>query len=249
VPLWAASLAFLVRFLDDLAVLDRSTYRLDDIEKILRRRNLLKPLDILLVGATGVGKSSTLNAIFGKTVAQVGESSRPETKGISANRLHEFLRFHDSAGLGDSVTNDALHAMRIKKLLNRETQAIEDVNYAYIDLVLIVLDAASRDLGTTYKLLIDVVLTNISSSRVAVIINRSDIAMSGKGWNKIKSQPTDSLIDFLDEKAEFLRIQLEAASGSKIQRPVYYSASSNYNVEKVIDLLINIIPQKRRTIF
>lgn len=76
-------------------------YRQDDIQSHIRRNELLVPLDILLVGATGTGKSSTLNALFNSTVAKVGEGVDPETQNISAHSLHDYLRFHDSAGLGD----------------------------------------------------------------------------------------------------------------------------------------------------
>ncbi|HHK5578453.1 TPA: GTPase [Neisseria cinerea] len=38
-----------------------------------------RPLDVLLVGATGVGKSPTLNALFGEQKAKVGTGVDPET--------------------------------------------------------------------------------------------------------------------------------------------------------------------------
>ena len=40
-------------------------YRFDDLRQKIRDADLLRPLDVLLVGATGAGKSSTLNAVFG----------------------------------------------------------------------------------------------------------------------------------------------------------------------------------------
>jgi predicted GTPase len=65
------------------------------------------------VGATGTGKSSTLNALFNSTVAKVGHGVDPETQIISAYSLHDYLRFHDSAGLGDGKDNDLTHSKNI----------------------------------------------------------------------------------------------------------------------------------------
>jgi len=60
-------------------------YRFHDIQSHIRQNNLLTPLDILLVGGTGTGKSSTLNALFGSTVAKIGDGVDPETQYISAH--------------------------------------------------------------------------------------------------------------------------------------------------------------------
>ena len=57
-------------------------YRIDAIRDTLRSRSLLFPLDMVLVGATGVGKSSTINALFGEDVAVVGTGVDPETQYI-----------------------------------------------------------------------------------------------------------------------------------------------------------------------
>ena len=76
------------------------SYLFTEMEKHIHQHNILMPVDVLVVGATGTGKSSTLNAIFGATVAKVGTSANPETQHISAYSLHDYIRFHDSPGLG-----------------------------------------------------------------------------------------------------------------------------------------------------
>ena len=47
------------------------------LEKLKRQK-----LNIMLVGATGVGKSSTINSIFNMNVAKVGDRVDPETSTI-----------------------------------------------------------------------------------------------------------------------------------------------------------------------
>ncbi|MBQ7217696.1 MAG: hypothetical protein IJS39_17155 [Synergistaceae bacterium] len=55
------------------------------------------PLDVMLIGGTGTGKSTTLNSIFQRRVAKVGESYDPETMIISDHRLSLVLVIIDGS--------------------------------------------------------------------------------------------------------------------------------------------------------
>ena len=77
-------------------------YRVDDIDRNLRVARF-RPLDVLVVGGTGTGKSSTINALFEKEVVKVGRNCDPETMHIGSMELNELLRFWDSPGLCDNV--------------------------------------------------------------------------------------------------------------------------------------------------
>ena len=57
-------------------------YRLSDIQQKLDRMTI-RPLDVLVVGGTGGGKSETLNAFFQEKKAVVGEGADPETSKVS----------------------------------------------------------------------------------------------------------------------------------------------------------------------
>ena len=57
----------------------------------------------MLIGATGTGKSTTLNAIFEADTAKVGHGFAPETINVTEHRLNNILRFWDTPGLGDSI--------------------------------------------------------------------------------------------------------------------------------------------------
>ncbi len=74
-------------------------------------------VNLLIVGATGCGKSSTINALFNTNKAKVGQGVDPETMKISKYELNNII-VHDSPGLGDGKEADIRHAKAITKLLH-----------------------------------------------------------------------------------------------------------------------------------
>ena len=78
----------------------------EQMEETTRQKllgNLLRMKDqkinLMVTGATGVGKSSTINALFGEEVAKVGTSVNPETMGIDKYKLDNLVIW-DTPGLG-----------------------------------------------------------------------------------------------------------------------------------------------------
>jgi len=222
-------------------------YRYDDLVNQICSNSLLMPLDVLLVGGTGTGKSSTLNALFGSNIAKIGDGVDPETQVISSYRLHDYLRIHDSAGLGDGKAADLEHAKNITAKLH-QTCAVGGSTYGFIDLVLVLLDGGSRDLGTAFRLLESVVLKSIHPSRVIVAINQADVAMKGRGWNASRQQPDGELKSFLDEKSQSVQRRIKESTGLSISTPVYYSALHEYNLDRLMDSMIKHLPTKRRPV-
>ncbi|UYZ75471.1 50S ribosome-binding GTPase [Moraxella bovis] len=215
------------------------------LQSALNQKRLLTPLDVVLVGATEVGKSSTLNALFGSDVAEVGKGSQPQTQIVADYRVGQSFRLYDTAGFGDGKEADERHAKNLVFLL-RDTCTSKQKSYFLMDLVLVILDGSSRDLGTSYKLLTDVILPNIEPSRVLVAINKADMAMSGRYWDFEKNQPQPRLIEFLNEKVHSTKERIKEATGLTIPTPIYYSAERNYNIDEIFGFIINNLPTHRR---
>lgn len=221
-----------------------------EIQAEICKHNLLHPLDVLLVGATGVGKSSTINALFGQNVATVGTGCDPETQIISKYQINDYFRIHDSAGLGDSLINDINHSRNIIDILTKTVSisGFSGIPYGYIDLVIVILDGSSRDLGTTYQLLKDVILPVFDPKRIIVLINQADIAMKGRHWNTSLNQPEKELELFLDEQANGVQQRIKESTGLEIHKPIYYSAEYGYNLDKILLHIKHHLPTQRRVI-
>ena len=221
-----------------------SSYRIDDIDYKMQQVGWL-PLDVMATGVTGAGKSSTLNSLFTKNVAEVGDGVEPMTMETGYYELNDVLRIWDTPGLGDGVENDKRHKKKLVELL-RKTYALDGKEYGFVDMVLVIIEGSSRDMGSTYTLLNEVLVPNIQKERILVVINQVDIAMKGRHWNQKTVKPDTQLLNFLEEKALSVQRRVKEATGVSILKPVYYSAVYKYNLHAVLDFIIDNIPLHRR---
>ena len=219
-------------------------YRKNDIEKKLEKARF-RPLDVMVTGVTGAGKSTTLNTIFKKNVATVGNGVDPETMDLDSYSLNDVFRLWDTPGLGDGVANDEIHKRKLVDLLYK-TYSLDGNIYGWIDSAIVVLEGLNRDMGSTYRLLNEVIVPNIQADRILVVINQADMAMKGRHWNKETNRPDEVLVDFLERQALSIQNRVKEATGVTIRKPVYYSAEYGYNIEKLLDFIIdNMIVERR----
>ncbi|MUL15830.1 GTPase family protein [Aliivibrio fischeri] len=221
-------------------------YRKHDLNNNIKIMDVT-PLDIMITGVTGAGKSTTINSIFNKSLAEVGRGVEPETMGLNSYTLNNFLRLWDTPGLGDGIKQDQIHSKKIIDLLYK-TYSLDSNNYGFIDMVLIIIEGSNRDMGTNYKLINEVIVPNIQRERVLVAINQADMAMKGRHWDSLNNKPKERLKEFLDAQVISIQSRVKEATGVDIIKPVYYSAENNYNVGALLDLLIDNMPKNRRTI-
>lgn len=219
-------------------------YRVEDIRQKMHAMEI-RPLDVMVTGVTGAGKSTTLNALFGKQVAKVGNGVEPETMDLSYYELNNVARFWDTPGLGDGVAKDRIHEKKIVDLLYK-TYYKDDKPYGWIDLVLVIIEGINRDMGSTYKLLNEVIVPNFQRNRILVAVNQADVAMKGRHWDSSYNCPDSTLENFLRNQVNSIKGRVREATNVDIITPIYYSGEYGYNVNKLMDLIIDNIPRNRR---
>ncbi|WP_461811457.1 GTPase family protein [Faecalimonas sp.] len=212
-------------------------------------------INLMITGATGCGKSSTINALFNMEIAKVGVGADPETMEITRYDLDNLVLW-DSPGLGDGKEADNRHAKNIIKKLNER-----DANgNLLIDLVLVILDGSTRDLGTSYELINSVIIPNLGQdkeNRILVAINQADVAMKGRYWDNENNRPEPPLEKFLEEKVASVKRRIKEGTGVDVD-PIYYSAGFKekgmpqcrpYNLSKLLYYIIKFTPKEKRLSF
>ena len=232
---------------------------ISEAEKNRMLKNVMKlkeqKVNIMITGATGCGKSSTINALFDTEVAKVGVGVDPETMEIEKYTLDNLVLW-DTPGLGDGKEADNRHAKNIIKKLAE----VDEEGNALIDLVLVILDGGTRDLGTSYELINNVIIPNLGKDkekRILVAINQADMAMKGRNWDFEANKPNAQLKEFLENKVVSVRNRVLEATGVRIE-PIYYSAgykeegelqSRPYNLSKLLYYIVKATPSEKRVIY
>lgn len=244
-----------MKTLEDM-VLERGMTK-KELEDALERIRKIK-VNVLLIGGTGVGKSSTVNALFDMShvhhpKAEVGEDANPRTMEITKYELHNMVIW-DSPGFGDSEKNDQEHQKKIEDLLNRK----DEQGLPLVDLVLLVLDASSRDLESAYKLVKNVIAPQLPDAmdrnRLLIGMNKVDKVRHHSFWNKEENCPGPELAKELEERCEAVKNRIKQDTGFSPE-VIYYSAGDihegtvyqpPYNLARLLSFILDHLPVKKR---
>lgn len=239
--------------------------------ELLEKLETLKKIrvNILLAGATGCGKSSTINALFETQKAKVGAGADPETKELAPMQWGDSLFIYDSPGLGDSPEHDEQLLADIKKKLAEK----DGDGRCVMDMVLVILNGSSKDLAVSYHLIEEIsqVLGGKEERqrRILVAVNQADQVLKGRHWNAETSEPDEILKERLKETVASVRKRIldgtaqknaegEIIEGTGLEvTPICYSAGymdpetgiqeKPYNLNALLTALLCRLPEEKRS--
>lgn len=226
-------------------------------EKEIRKTRL----NILIVGGTGVGKSTTIKALFKHCNPEkemdisIKSGGSPVTMEVKEYKVSDNITIYDSPGLGDGQ-KDEEHKRKIQNLLQEKN----DNGDALIDLALILIDASvEHDLGSVYetiKVVSQVLKTEDRQERILIALNKCDKASSHPKakFDDEKAEPNDFLKLELDKKVLEIRDRILETTGLKTE-PIYYSAGfydengkehyPAYNIDKLFYHIQKDLPPRK----
>jgi predicted GTPase len=219
----------------------------DKLEEILRKVEELVENEpaprIALIGESGVGKSSTLNVLFGagqavshrkaetqiETEIQVKIDTMEGTKGA--------LIVYDMPGLGESQATQQRHLATYRRVLKN------------IDVVLWILDAQFRAIKSIQdQLSNDIKQINPEIvDRIVFALNKVDLVHPGeKAWHPLANIPSEEQENHIKARLYDVQLKIKEVSPTWNGTVMGYSATKRYNLPQLFASMLDAVPKKRQ---
>lgn len=211
------------------------------IETIKRELNS-NPPTIGLIGVSGVGKSSTINAMFKTNLAVshvVACTKEFETKDLevtmkqgSGKGQRVQLRVIDAPGLGEDINLDPKYLKMYRE------------NLPHCDVVLWILTARNRAIALDQMYIKELAEF---TDKMVFGINQIDL-IEPRDWNEKLKLPSLEQEKNLEIITKDRKEKLENVMGRPIEI-IPYSANSKYQLQELFTALIEACPKERSWIF
>lgn len=189
---------------------------------------LHRPTHIAVIGKTGVGKTSTINALFGTDwkISHVRAATKEEQVFIYENDRGR-LKISDLPGFGEDIDTEDLHRSIYERVLSE------------CDVALLVLKADTRDMLEVQRTLRDVVGRSLSdvSRRIVVGLNQIDLVHPGdwlEGPNIPSAEQAKNIKKIINQRIKSIK-KVCAIRPSNV---IAYSASRRYHLAHLFAAMV-----------
>ncbi|WP_293124941.1 GTPase [Microcoleus sp. bin38.metabat.b11b12b14.051] len=201
------------------------------------------PPRFAFIGETGVGKSSTLNALFnaGLEVSHI-EACTQEATGIEVSfnqveGVNGALVAYDMPGLGESRLKQKEHIALYEKVLKD------------VDVALWILDAQNRAIASVQQYL-ETELKAVNPrllDRMVIALNKVDLVHSGgTAWIEIANLPSEEQEKNIEGRIRDVQRKVREVLPNWKGTIIGYSANRRYNLPQLFDAMMDAVPNKRR---
>lgn len=210
----------------------------DQVNEALNKALLEKPFRVAVIGQAGVGKSTTLNSVFGLSnyTSNLAEGTTEIVEKVFPMRDGFKLSIYDMPGLNNDVDKDIIYENLYKQILPG------------CDVIVYIINAHSRDFGEDCRILKEIVLPicNDNKIRENLILAINKIDTIGETidpndpelqWDVFENKPTEKLKlaiktklgDIIDKLIDERLLGVEESLEQ--HQVVFYSAVYNYNLQ------------------
>ena len=217
----------------------------EDFEKILQQikdkvENEPSPR-FAFIGETGVGKSSTLNALFNAGVQVSHTEACTQTPNLIEIPFNEIkgtkgsLFVYDMPGLGESRLKQEEHISLYKKVLKD------------VDVALWILDGQNRAIASVQQYL-ETELKFIDSKlleRMVIALNKVDLVHPGN-WHPSANIPSDEQEKNINGRIKDVENKIREVLPNWKGKIVGYSANKRYQLPQLFDAMMDAVPTKRQ---
>ena len=207
-----------------------------------------RPFKVAVIGQSGVGKSSTLNAVFGLNLptSDIEEGTTEIIEKVFPMRDGFNLSIYDMPGLLQNRKRDKVYEDMYKEILPQ------------CDVIVYIIKANTRNVGDDCKILKDIVLPicNASSIKENLIIAVNKVDTIGQTidpddpeliWDSFENKPSQRLwecikkkrIDIFEKLISENLVLMNDKDALKPEQVVFYSAIFEYNLGEFLKAITN----------
>ena len=120
-----------------------------EVKLLIQNQRKLEKLNVLVIGKTGVGKSTLINTIFGRNVVKTG-SGEPVTKKIVEIKIHKSFSIYDTKGL--EMSNFEATLSDISQFIDQKAHSRDPIHIVWF-----CISESGRRLEVKEKMLFDMI--------------------------------------------------------------------------------------------